>query len=134
MPSRQDLNPGAMRAFTPHIGLVDVRPGEGIVDYVVRRAGAKWEEVYGPITGCNLHDYLPPALEKVWRQMFDSVLERKAPVRVTSRVEFQGKTWLMAEIFIAPLGQEDQVTMLFIAFATNAVPDEPQASPIWSTH
>jgi hypothetical protein len=118
MPRREDLDPVAMRKFTQHVGLVEVRPcvWDANVAYFIRRAGSKWEEVYGPITGHYLPEFLPPELEKSWMELFDAVRARKEPVRITSRVDFEGKNWLATEILVAPLGDNDDITMLFLTF------------------
>ncbi len=116
MPSRADLDPVAMRKFTTHVGLIEIRtePNEA-AEYFIRRAGTKWEEVFGPMTGRFIHEFLPPEIETSWREVFNAVREAKAPLRVTTRIQFQRKSWLQAEMFVAPLG-EREVTMLFMTF------------------
>ena len=114
MPNRADLNPVAMRAFTEHVGLVEIRR-EQDVDYFIRRAGGRWEAVFGPMTGKLVQEFLPPEIETRWREVFDAVREARAPLRVTSGIRFQRKSWLEAEMFVGPLGDGD-VTMLFMAF------------------
>ena len=117
MPSRVDLNPVAMQKFTKHVGLIDVNESaEASRTYFIRRAGTSWEEVYGPITGHFTHEFLSPAIEKSWRDVFDAVVAAKAPVRVVTRIDFQGKTWLRCEMFVAPLGEKNEVAMLFMTF------------------
>ena len=117
MPGRADLDPLAMRRFTEHVGLVEIRASEGSdVEYFIRRAGGRWEEVYGAITGHYLHEFLPPELEGSWRELFDAVRIRKMPARVTTGIDFRGKTWLKTEMFVAPLGQDGEVTMLLMTF------------------
>jgi len=117
MPARADLNPAAMRKFTPHIGLVEIRRDRAPhVEYFIRRAGGEWEQVFGPMTGHFLDEFLPPQIETRWRRVFDAVCEKKAPVRVTTGIHFQGKTWLTTEMFVAPLGEAEEPDMLFIAF------------------
>ncbi len=116
MPSRADLNPVAMRKFTQHVGLIEIRKEGSHIDYFIRRAGTKWEEVYGAITGHLLQEFLPPAIETSWRLVFDAVREARAPLRVTTRVDFQRKNWLKIEMFVAPLGEDGEVTMLFMTF------------------
>lgn len=119
MPSRDDLDPVAMRRFTEHVGLIEIRSESGgDVDYFIRRAGTKWEEVFGPMTGRLIHEFLPPEIEMMWRQVFDLVRSAKAPVRVTTGIKFQRKNWLDAEMFIAPLGDAEP-TMLFMTFVSS---------------
>lgn len=119
MPRRADLDPAAMRKFTPHVGLVEIRPGEAdCMDYFIRRAGSRWEDVYGQMTGKLLREFLPAYIEQSWRDAFDAVREAKAPMRLTARVDFQEKKWLQIEMLIAPLGEDDQVSMLFTSFVS----------------
>ncbi len=117
MPNRADLNPAAMRGFTEHVGLVEVRREAEEADYFIRRAGTRWEAVFGAITGRFIHDFLPPEIETRWRQVFDAVCNAKAPLRVSTDIRFQQKSWLEAELFVAPLGDAD-VAMLFLAFTS----------------
>ncbi len=127
MPSRADLDPVAMRKFTAHVGLIEIRQADGSdIVYFIRRAGTKWEEVYGAITGRLLHEFLPPEIETRWRVVFDAVREAKAPLRVSTGINFQGKTWLETEMFVAPLGENGQVTMLFMTFVAS---NKRQPSP-----
>ena len=117
MPARADLNPGAMRKFTRHVGLVEIRRDQARhLEYFIRRAGGEWEAVFGPMTGRFIHELLPPQIEMRWREVFDSVREKKAPVRVTTGIEFQAKAWLTMEMFVAPLGDGEESDMLYIAF------------------
>ena len=116
MPSRDDLRPTAMRKFTEAVGLVEIRTDIGPdVEYFIRRAGTQWEGVFGPMTGKFLHEFLPPEIELRWREVFDAVRLAVSPVRAAAGIRFQRKTWLQAEMFVAPLGIET-VSMLLVAF------------------
>jgi len=126
MPSRDDLKPADMRKISPHVGLIEIRAnGDGQTDYLIRRAGGKWEDIYGQMTGRYLHEFLPPLLEGRWREVFGSVCGRKAPLCVRSGIEFQKKTWLMAEMFVAPLGRDGHVNMLFMCFVSRSTTNGP---------
>jgi len=117
MPARADLDPAAMRKFTEHTGLVEIRRDSAPhVEYFIRRAGGDWERVFGAMTGRFIHEFLPPEIEMRWRRVFDAVCEKRAPARVTTGIQFQTKTWLTTELFVAPLGEGDEPNMLFIAF------------------
>lgn len=92
MPSRADLNPGAMKKFSPHVGLVEIRPQpdqpNGIA-YFIRRAGSRWEDVYGPMTGKFLTDFLPSDVAATWIDAFSRVHRKAKSVRLTARIDFQ---------------------------------------------
>lgn len=116
MPSRADLNPVAMKKFSPHVGLVEVRQQDDSFNYFIRRAGMRWEEVYGPMTGKFIQDFLPSHVISSWEEIFGQVLTTKAPTRLISRVDFDNKRWLAVEQLIAPLGEDNDITMLFVSF------------------
>lgn len=118
MPARTDLDPVAMKKFTPHIGLVELRPSGTSTNYFVRRAGSRWEDVYGPMTGRYMQDILPPHLLPCWREIFDTPTVAEKQIRLTTQVDFQGKTWLSIEMLIAPLGSQSAVNMLFTSFVS----------------
>lgn len=119
MPARADLSPHAMKAFMPHLGLIEVREAPSRRDYLIRLAGSRWEDVFGPMRAKLLGDFLPKHIEDRWRLLFDSVCDAKKPVRVTTRIAFKEKTWLAAEMFVAPLSDDGtSVSMLFLCFAS----------------
>jgi hypothetical protein len=128
-PARKDITPQGMKGFMRHVGLVEVRKmADGHATYFIRFAGAKIESVFGPITGKTLSEFLPASLEGRWRLVFDQALKGRRPVRIASRVAFQGKTYLANEVLLAPMGEEGEVTMLFAAVDVwPAVPDGPMA-------
>jgi len=101
MPARKDIAPQAMRAFVGHVALVELR------------AGARIEDAFGAITGRALPEFMPPRIEARWRMVMDKVIASAAPLRAASRVSFGGKTWLQAEVVLAPLGDGGTVSMLF---------------------
>ena len=119
MPEFQDMAAASMQDFAGHIGFIEIRPeSDGSVDYFIRLAGEKWEEIFGAMSGRYIHEFLPPAIEMRWRDAFDRVREAKAPARVTARIHFQLKFWLRAEMLIAPLGGKS-VSMLFMTFVAS---------------
>ena len=126
MPERADLDPAAMRKFSSHVGLIEIRRDEGPdIEYFIRRAGTAWEEVYGNMTRRFIHEFLPPEIELSWRQVFDTVRRKQAPARISTGIDFQNKNWLATEMFVAPLGAADAVNMLFMTFvAWNKHADE----------
>jgi hypothetical protein len=116
-PRRADLHPGAMRKFLPHIGLVTVQREHERAVYTIRQAGTAWEDIFGPMTGKRLGEFLPVAIQERWREVFDAVCDAVAPLRVTTRIEFQRKSWLKTELFVAPVRDgADAISMLFVCF------------------
>lgn len=131
MPSRANLNPTQMKKFSPHIGLVEIKDQPGAAPpYFIRRAGSRWEDVYGPMTGKYIGEFMPPPIAAQWVEAFDRVRENKIPLRLTARIDFKNKRWLEAEIFIAPLGEE-YVNMLLTCFVSWASPTPSIDGPIF---
>jgi hypothetical protein len=119
MPSRANLDPRQMRAFMPNIALVELRKApDGTQDYYIRLAGTAVEELFGPLTGQSISEFLPAEIETRWRRMLDIARDAASPIRTIGRVAFQRKTWLECETMIAPLGTDGKtVSMLFVAVA-----------------
>ena len=117
MPSRADISPAALRSVLPQIALVDVpAAGDRPTAYVVRLAGDAIHQTFGPLTGKPVDEILPPEILERWIACFDAARTALAPVRVVApQIAYQGKTWLQAEAFFAPLGQDGRVLMLLAA-------------------
>ena len=114
MPARADISPRDMREFLPYVGLIELASmPEGGEDYAVRLAGGKIEEVFGSRGGQPIGKTLPPETAARWRLVFDEVRRTRAPLVATSRVAFNNMRHLKQELFIAPLGEDEQVQMLF---------------------
>ena len=114
MPARADISPRSMREFLPYVGLIEFTPlPGGEEDYAVRLAGGKIEEIFGSLTGQSIRSTLPPEIADRWRLVFDEVRRSKAPLVATSRVAFNNQRHLKQEVFVAPLGEDGTVQMLF---------------------
>ena len=114
MPMRKDVVPRDMREFIAHVGLVDVLPrADGAFDYAIRLAGEKIMQVYGPITGRPVSEFLEPRIAARWVRVWDEVRSHALPLAVSGRVAHGGKRYLKYELFTAPLGQDHSVTHIF---------------------
>jgi hypothetical protein len=114
MPARADISPRDMREFLPYVGLAElVSLPEGGEDYAMRLAGGKIEEIFGSLTGQHIRKFLSPEIASRWRLIFDEVHRSKAPLVATSRVAYNNMRHLKQELFIAPLGEDGVVQMLF---------------------
>jgi hypothetical protein len=120
MPARADLDPRAMRGFLADMGLMETRKkADGTSDYFVRLAGTRTEQIYGPVTGKLISEFLPPEIEARWRGALDAAVAAGGPVRTIGRMAFQKRTWLEVECLVAPLGDDGQtISMLMIVVAT----------------
>jgi hypothetical protein len=120
MPRRRELSPYRMRAFLPHVNLVQVIREclAGPTDYIMTLEGQHAHEIYGAVAHRKLHEALPPALEERWRRGFGLALEVARPVRFFSTVHVGGEPRLQGEVLVAPLGDEIAgVEALFVVFA-----------------
>src|ERR1700761_7913118 len=110
MPTRADISPSALRSVLPQIALVEVpAAGDRPTAYIVRLAGDAIHQVFGPLTGKPIDEFLPPDVLKRWVACFEAVRASVAPIRVaTPQVAYQGKTWLQSEVLLAPLGQDSK--------------------------
>lgn len=114
MPARADISPRSMREFLPYVGLIELTSlPEGGEDYAVRLAGGKIEEIFGSLTGQSIRDTLPPEIAARWRLVFEEVRRSQAPLVATSRMAFNNQRHLKQEVFVAPLGENGTVQMLF---------------------
>ncbi|HEY7978287.1 MAG TPA: PAS domain-containing protein [Rhizomicrobium sp.] len=114
MPARADISPRGMREFLPYVGLIELTAlPEGGEDYSVRLAGGKIEELFGSLTGQSIRDTLPPEIAARWRLVCEEVRRSRMPLAATGRVAFNNQRHLKQEVFIAPLGENGTVQMLF---------------------
>ena len=121
MPRRQELSPSRMRGFLQHVTLVSIvrdQP-DGAMDFMVTLQGQHTHDIYGPVAHRRLHEVLPAHLEQRWRDGLELAAESARPVRLSSRMSADGKSWLAGEVLIAPLGDDNQgVEGLFAALAS----------------
>ncbi len=114
MPSRADISPSGMRDFIQHVGLLDWSEQDGKMEFHIRLAGARIEQLIGAATGKMLHEIAPPFVLKRWNMMYRLVCDEARPFRFTSRVTALGKDYLASEFLVAPLSEDRKtVTMLF---------------------
>ncbi len=119
MPTRSAVDPAEMRAFLPHVGLIEVPDGSvARPDYRIRLAGSVIEEALGALTGRLLQEAVPPVIARRWRQVYEVVVTDKVPIRALTQVSFEAKNFLTAELFAAPLSEDGvRVDTLLVTLA-----------------
>lgn len=119
MPARSDIDPAEMRAFLPHVGLIETPDGSAArPDYRIALAGTAIEAVLGPLTGRLLQEAVPPMIARRWRSTYEIVMTEAAPIRAVSRVSFETHNFLMAELLVTPLSSEPlRIDTLFLSLA-----------------
>jgi Uncharacterized protein conserved in bacteria len=112
IPTRSRFSARAVKNFVGNLVIFE-RQGE---DVLIRLMGTRVSAVIGEMQGKCLRDALPPEAALRWLQVLDSVLAAKRPTRIVTTVNFNNLQYLEAEIFLAPLADEDdRVTMIFSA-------------------
>ncbi|MEQ8281392.1 MAG: PAS domain-containing protein [Parvibaculum sp.] len=118
MPRRNDIRPEEIVPLLPHMVLFDITrmPGGG-VDLFPRLAGARFEEVFGPIHNRPLSTRLAPEILERWRVVARAMLEYGGPVRAVGNVLHEDKTYIRFELLLAPLGRDGHVadTMFLVS-------------------
>jgi hypothetical protein len=127
MPARADIDPIEMRAFLPHVGLLETPDGTSArPDYRVALAGTAIEAVLGPLTGRLLREAVPPVIARRWRSLYDVVMTEAVPLRAVSRVAFSAQNFLMGEVLAAPLSADGRrIDTLFITLVFWSEPGGP---------
>lgn len=113
MPMRADVVPRDMREFLSHVGLVEIVSGaNGAVDYTMRVAGGKIEEIFGSLTGQLIAKTLPQDTAARWRLVFEEIRKGGVPLAVSGRVAYANLRHLKYELFAAPLGEDGTVSAI----------------------
>lgn len=109
MPRRNDIRPEEIPSLLPYTVLFDLTPlPGGGVDMFPRLAGARFEEVFGPIHNRPLSTRLAPEILERWRGVARAMLEHGGPIRAIGNVLHQDKTYIRFELLLAPLGRDGQ--------------------------
>jgi hypothetical protein len=68
--------------------------------------------------GRDIRSFLTPELLARWQEFFGEVRAAEKPARLTGRVSYENKTWLLCEALLAPLCDETgAVSRLFMALS-----------------
>jgi hypothetical protein len=107
MPLRGDIRPEEIASLLPHLCLFELThlPGGG-VDLFPRVAGARFEEVFGPIHNRPLTTRLAPEILERWRGVAHAMIEQGGPIRAIGNVLHEDKTFIRFELLLAPLSKE----------------------------
>ncbi len=74
--------------------------------YRVRLMGTSLAPIWSDMTGKYFDQALPPQLQARWSAVIDGVLAAGGPVRLMSRVDYEDKNFLVAELAAVPLADE----------------------------
>jgi len=103
-PSRADFDARSLKAFLPHVSIVErIAGADGAWRYRFRLSGTALVRLFGETTGRFLDEFIPEPFLERWTLGYDTVLASNAPLRFVSRFELPQVSWLDGESFSAAL-------------------------------
>jgi hypothetical protein len=120
MPVRADLTARVLKQNLAKLMLFERIQGEERHFYRVRLMATGLTQIWGDITGKLIDEALPERLLPRWYGFLDLIILHRGPLRFVSRVDYQGKDFLVAEIGGAPIADETgNPTMVMAAIDTS---------------
>ena len=114
MPARSDMTARVMKAYMPHMSLLEKIGSARAARYRVRLHGTALASYAGDKTGKFLDEVVPPSLIGSYTSVYDTVLELLLPVRVVRDFQAPEIDYLAGESLIAPLSRPAGVTPLIL--------------------
>lgn len=115
IPPRSSFTPRSVRAFVGNLVVFERRVPSR---YFVRLMGTRAAGVLGEMQGKAIDEALPPDVAQRWALALDEVLRTYRPARIINTVSFDNLDFLEAEVFLAPLLDENKLpTMVFAVVA-----------------
>jgi hypothetical protein len=107
VPARAIMTARAIGKNLPKLLLFERVEAEEARRYRIRLTGTAIANILQEFTGRYIDDAIPAHLQPRWHAFIDLVLATQSPLRFVSRVDFQEKTFLTAEIAAVPLVDEE---------------------------
>jgi hypothetical protein len=115
MPTRADLTARVMKAYMPHMSILE-RLGTGrSARYRVRLHGTASASYAGDKTGQFLDDVVPAHLLSSYTSVYDTVLELQQPLRLVRDFQAPEIDYLAGESLVAPLSWPATATPLILS-------------------
>ena len=115
MPLRADILPEEIPRLLPCVTLFEIRKQSGFLEIFPRVAGARFEEVFGPIHNRPLSTVLAPEILERWLGAVRALIEARQPLRGQGQVLHEDKTFIRFEILLAPLSKTgEELDMIFL--------------------
>jgi len=121
MPARADLTIRDLAFALPNVGFVDVVWEDGTLRFRVRLMGSQLDGFFAPMTGRFIDEAVPERFASKWASHWRPAIDRCAPMRTVSRVEFAERRWFVSEALHTPLatdGEAPDVLMIVTYFHT----------------
>jgi hypothetical protein len=115
MPMRADLTARVMKAYMPHMSILE-RAGTGKTGrYRVRLHGTALASYAGDKTGQYLDDIVPAHLLSSYASVYDTVLELLQPLRLVRDFQAPDLDYLAGESLVAPISRPATSTPLILS-------------------
>lgn len=116
-PDRKEIDPVDIPKLLPHLALIDVRREEdGELALFSRLAGLELESVFGSLRQRNIADVLAPDTAARWGAVAALSLDCGRPFRLHGLIQHAHKSYLQAELLVAPLGESaERISTLLVA-------------------
>lgn len=123
MPCLSDIRPEEIPGLLPYLSLFEIRRAGGAAELFPRLAAPKMEEVFGPLHQRPLHTVLAPEILQRWEGATRTVIEMGVPLRGAGEVLHEGKSFIAAELLLAPLSRTgDEIDLIFLLSHFNMSP------------
>ena len=117
VPSRRDLGAHALKAYLPHVAIVDPVDDGVVRRYRFRLMGTAIAELLGDHTGKFIDEAVVSPFRERWTAVMDAPLAAGVPLRIFGRVEYNQMNYLTMELLLAPLRDGDAQSILIVTHA-----------------
>jgi hypothetical protein len=115
LPTRRDLQPGAIKRLLPTISLIDV--AREPLDFRIRLAGTGLYDVYGrEITGKRLPEVYNTAAADYWRAELSKVVAEKRPSAGVHNLAWRGASHLSILWLRLPLSTDGREVNMILGY------------------
>lgn len=115
IPPRSAFTARMVRAFVGNLMVFERHEMSG---YLVRLMGTRIAGVLGEMQGKTIDEALPSDVARRWTLALNEVLHTCRPGRIVNTVSFDNLDFLEAEVFLAPLlDEEGEPAMVFVVVA-----------------
>jgi hypothetical protein len=115
IPHRSNFSARDVKTFVGNLAIFERIENVG---YRIRLLGTQVTNVLGEMQGQLIDDALPRDTAKRWKMVLDNTLSSVRPCRIISTVAFNHLEFLEAEIFMAPLLDDQHRPTMVLAVAT----------------
>ena len=116
IPKRSEMTARLLKPYMKSIAIHERVAGPGDTRrYRIRLMGDVATQIAGEASGKFFDEFLPEKSVLIWNAMADAVLGHGAPLRILIRADEVDKSFLVGEMFNAPLLADDSSASLNIA-------------------